>query len=239
MTRQEIYDALIAQGIEFDHRAKKAVLQEIYDKLHVHREVTEPIHYPTPSVTPPIETEEERANREAEEDIESDPELDENGEPIDPELGGEGTESAEPATEPAGELDELMGRIGAASAPDPTIKKERPLFETTRKKKKRGESSPDSFRIEGYVLLLITDTVFPFAFAFVNNWIDKRIKITASELQLSEKDFDKLEPLADQATDYMSVGLNPLVGFALVSTFMYSNNLLLIRAEKESTSIYK
>jgi hypothetical protein len=61
----------------------------------------------------------------------------------------------------------------------------------------------------------------------------KHKKLMASDLQLSEKDFNKLEPLADQAADYMSVNLNPIAGFFLVSAFMYTNNMIVIKMTVE------
>jgi len=143
----------------------------------------------------------------------------------------------EPDTQPEPQTDEdfeaLQARIAAASAPEPQKKTRRPGVEKTTRKKKKGQSDPDSFRIEGYILLLITDTVFPFAFASLNNMLDKRIKISAVDLQLDEKQMAKLEPLADQAADYMAINLNPIAGFFLMSSFMYGNNLLTLRMSYE------
>ncbi|NMC99099.1 MAG: hypothetical protein GYA62_05200 [Bacteroidales bacterium] len=126
-------------------------------------------------------------------------------------------------------FDELLGKIETAEAPAGETKKVKPLIESTRSKTKRGKSSPDSTRIEGYVLLLIVDTVFPASFAMLNNMLDKRIKVRAEELALKEKDFKALEPLADQAADYMAINLNPVAGFFLIATFMYGSNLINVR----------
>ena len=82
--------------------------------------------------------------------------------------------------------------------------------------------------------MLVADTVFPFAFAGINNLLDKRHKIQAHKLALNDKDFAKLEPLADQAADYMAINLNPIAGFLLISTFMYGNNLLTLRMQIEA-----
>ena len=140
-------------------------------------------------------------------------------------------EASEPQTDE--DYEALQARIAAASAPEPQKRTRRPGVEKTTRKKKKGQSDPDSFRIEGYILLLITDTVFPFAFAALNNMLDKRIKISAVDLQLDEKQMSKLEPLADQAADYMAINLNPIAGFFLMSTFMYGNNLLSLRMSFE------
>lgn len=159
------------------------------------------------------------------------PEQPEQGEPEDPEAAPEQTETETPSTDE--DFEALQQRIASASAPEPQKKTRRPGVEKTTRKKKKGQSDPDSFRIEGYILLLITDTVFPFAFAALNNMLDKRIKISAVDLQLDEKQMSKLEPLADQAADYMAINLNPIAGFFLMSTFMYGNNLLTLRMSFE------
>ena len=203
-------------------------LQTIFDGLHVHR---------TPDIQPDeLNTDQEQQKAEIEQEgsqtIVNPPETE--IEDV-PEVEHEETEEKEgEGAEPSSaDFDELMGKIGAASAPEPKASKDKPLIEKTKRRRKKGESSPDSFMLEGYVLLLITDTIFPFTFAFINNMLDKKIKVDATDLQLTQKDFDKLEPLADQAANYMSINLNPIAGFLLVSTFMYSNNLIIVRNQKE------
>jgi hypothetical protein len=229
-TKNDLIYEIRNAGYKANKSMTMDALQEIYDKLHVHRE---------PDVKPEeLNTDQEEQKAEIEQEgsqtIINPPE-------IEPEEIEEGMgETAEPGEQeekaggevPPSDFDSLMGKISGATPPEEKAAKDKPLITKTRTRKKKGESSPDSFRLEGYVLLLITDTVFPFAFAFLNNLLDKRIKIDATDLQLTQKDFDKLEPLADQAADYMSIGMNPIAGFALVATFMYSNNLIMIRASK-------
>jgi len=141
------------------------------------------------------------------------------------------TQTDEPETD---QFDELLGKISGAEAGTPKEKVVKPIITKEKRKRKKGESSADSFRIEGYILLLATDTLFPTLLAWVNNMVDKKHKkLMASDLQLSQKDFDKLEPLADQAADYMSVNLNPIAGFFLVSAFMYTNNMIVIKMSAE------
>ena len=159
------------------------------------------------------------------------PEQPEQPEPEEPETVPEQPETEPPSIDE--DFEALQQRIASASAPEPQKKQRRPGVEKTTRKKKKGQSDPDSFRIEGYILLLITDTVFPFAFAALNNMLDKRIKISAVDLQLDEKQMAKLEPLADQAADYMAINLNPIAGFFLMATFMYGNNLLTLRMSFE------
>ena len=220
MTRAEIVEALKRANVDFDARANKVTLQGIYDRLHVHRE--RPIIAPVKPAGEPA----------------GEPSGEPSGEPT-------GEPSGEPAGEPTGEplppaneFDELLGKISGAKAPEPKQAFDfdgKPLIEGTKRKRKKGESSPESFRVEGYVLLLVTDTIFPFTLAFLNNIIDKKVKVELTQLQLCENDFKKLEPLADQAADYMSINLNPIAGFLLISTFMYANNLISVRMQIEKT----
>ena len=151
----------------------------------------------------------------------------------DSEINKTQTDEPEVKTE-TDEFDELLGKISGAEAGTPKEKVVKPIITKEKRKRKKGESSADSFRIEGYILLLATDTLFPTLLAWINNFVDKKHKkLMASDLQLSQKDFDKLEPLADQAADYMSVNLNPIAGFFLVSAFMYTNNMIVIKMSNE------
>lgn len=214
--KEKLINSIRAKGVDVDEMMTIKELQSIYNKLHVHSapdEVTE-----TPALPEaPVPDEQPEA-------------------PIPDE------QPKTPATDETTEADEfksLTDKISGASAPPETEKKKKPIAERTRRKKKKGESDPDSFRIEGYVLLLIVDTVFPFTFSFLNNMLDKRIKVQATDLQLNDKDFSKLEPLADQAADYMAINLNPIAGFLMISTFMYGNNLLNVRFAMETETSKK
>lgn len=257
MTREELKEAIRSTGADVKLSGlTKAQLEQIYNRLRVRstqppappapprpvppprRVVNNPPAPPTPTpkpvvpptaeppAEPPVEPVEPVEPQEPQEPIEPvEPELDENGNPI---------ETSEPAEPSAGAdaFDELLGKIGSAEIPPSTKPPERPLFEVSRKKKSKRSTSPDSMRVEGYVLMMVIDTVYPAGMSFLNNMLDKRTKIRADELSLSEHDFAKLEPLADQAADYLSINLNPVAGFFLVATFMYGNNLINVRMEK-------
>lgn len=200
MTKDELKAGIIEAGGQYNPRANKAELEEVYNDL-------------VKNIPGFEQTKDE----------EIEPEYDSEGNLIEREI----------TEEPKTEFDELQEKIEGAEIPKEKMSEGKPLFEQTKRKIKKGGSSPDSFRVEGYVLLLVTDTVFPFTLAFLNNLLDKKVKVKATDLQLNETDFKKLEPLADQAADYMSVNLNPIAGFLLVSTFMYSNNLLATRIQIE------
>lgn len=234
MTKKELLETLKRSGENVNPRMTAEELRAIYDKLHVH-EIPKPRTAPAPPApaeppapdTPP-ENPEPRPEPEPEPEPETKPEPEPEAEPVIP---GE--------TSPPDSFEELKAKIAGAETPKEKKKVSKPIVESTRKKKRKGESSPDSFRIEGYVLMLLTDTVFPFALAGANNLLDKRIKIQAHELQLSETDFSKLEPLADQAADYMSINLNPIAGFLLIATFMYGNNLINVRMAMDNKTNLK
>lgn len=218
MTKRELHDHLISNGQNVDYSLTKSELQEIYDRLIVSdpdKVKPEPAPAPAPPPAPAPEPEPKPGEHE----------------PGEPETEETESEPGEPGKD---SFDELAGRIKNAKVPEEKNKVKKPIVERTRKKARKGTSDPDSFRVEGYVLLLVTDTVFPFALSAINNMLDKRLRVNASDLQLNEKDFAKLEPLADQAADYMAVNLNPIAGFLLIATFMYGNNLINLRMQMDS-----
>jgi hypothetical protein len=229
--KNDLIQAIRQAGHKANRNMTFDELNDIYSKLHVHALPDETERVELPDQDEEIEQEGNEPQVVTETapapETETEPEKEET--PTPEVAPGEATPG-----EVKNDFDDLMGKIGGATPPEPKATKDKPLIEKTRKRAKKGESSPESFRIEGYVLLLITDTVFPFTFSFINNLMDKKIKVDAQDLQLTQKDFDKLEPLADQAANYMSINLNPIAGFLLVSTFMYSNNLIMIRTHKEA-----
>jgi hypothetical protein len=128
------------------------------------------------------------------------------------------------------DFDEILGKIKGAEPGQPKEKVKKDLITREKRARKKGAANAESFHIEGYILLLATDTVFPTMLSVVNNMIDKKHqKLKADDLRLSQTDFDKLEPLADQAAAFLSVQLNPVAGFFLVSAFMYANNMIAIK----------
>jgi hypothetical protein len=214
MTKKELFEGIKTKmnPVEFETLGltmvdSKDYLQELFDKLHVHAVPDEP--------EPVIEPEEEES--------ESLPET----EPKVPE-----TEPKVPS-EDKDDMADLIGKIEGAKAPLKAEKKEKPFVERKTRKSKKGVSDPEATRIEGFILLIAVDTLFPFTLAFLNNLLDKKGKrITPQDLQLDQKSFDKLEPLADQAADYLSFNINPVAGFFIASSLMYANNLIQIKMVK-------
>jgi len=207
MTKDELKDGIISAGGTFNPRDNKATLEDIYYGLHPEGDQTE-----RPGINKDFNTE---------------------GLPVNKTLSDETTEGEATPDGEAKEdtFDELLGKVKSAEIPTDTKRREKPLFESTRQKAKRGKTSPDSMQIEGYVLLLAMDTVFPTAFSFLNNMLDKKLKVQAHQLSLKPEQWKALEPLADQAAAYLAINLNPIAGFMLISTFMYGNNLIGVRME--------
>ena len=231
-------------------RTSKEELQSIYDQsLHVHKE--KPVVMPEkrgkpdesdteetkPGKTAP-QTQPEAPQKEVEEESEVEPETtEESSEEATESEKTEGEKPEETVEQPAGETDydELMGKIAGAEVPHSAKPVTKPLVERKKRKQSKKQSEPESTRIEGYILLTIIDVVYPFTLSWLNNLLDKKGKrISATDLQLAQKDFDKLEPLADQAADYLAININPVAGFFLVATFMYANNLIAVKFQMQS-----
>jgi hypothetical protein len=231
MTKNDLIEAIKATGVDVNPRLSKDELQEIFDGLRVHETPEEPA--PTKEGEPEKEPEAE-PEKEPEAEPEPVPGQEPEAEPeAEPEKKpGEKTETEGGEIPPLKDsFDELSEKIKTAETPKTKRKIGKPLVEKTTRKKRKGESDPESFRIEGYVLLILVDTVFPFMLAGANNLLDKKLKIQAHQVQLNEIEFKKLEPLADQAADYMAINLNPIAGFLLVASFMYGNNLINVRMQ--------
>ena len=113
----------------------------------------------------------------------------------------------------------------------------KPPIKRTRAKKKRGESDPDYFRIEGYILLVACDVVFPGIMVLLNNKILKRQKIDIEQLQLDEKEGKKLEPLANQCADYLMIHMNPIWGFTITAGILYGNHYIKLTTRMNNKTI--
>jgi superfamily II DNA/RNA helicase len=100
---------------------------------------------------------------------------------------------------------------------------------TTKPRAKR--TGAGKFHLEGYILLLAIDTIFPLTLSFAHNLFVKQGKIKATDLQLGEKDMTKLEPLADQAAKHLTINMSPVTGFLIASSFMYANNLIALKSK--------
>ena len=127
-------------------------------------------------------------------------------------------------------LNELEEKIKEAKGFEQTKEKSKPLVERKRKKISKTNSDPDTFRINGYILLLVVDTVFPFAFTMIHNMFEKRFRIENNDISLNDKQQKELEPLANQAADYMQINVNPIAGFFITTGLMYGANMFAFRS---------
>lgn len=225
MTRNELKRELRAAGIYYPSSALKATLQSIYDRnldadgnliIKRRQDPNKPL------IKAPLKIDNTH--------------FDTTGLLVDEEQEQEQDKGLNDVLNADAEWDDLNTKIAEAKIPQPSDSTEagEPLFESSKDKKKKGASDPNSFRVEGYILMLVVDTLFPFAFSTLNNMLDKRLKIKAHQLSLSEQDFAKLSPLADQAADYLAVNLSPVAGFFMVATFMYGSNLLNVRMQLDT-----
>jgi hypothetical protein len=240
VTKKQMIDVLSSIGIEGKGMTKDELtnLCELHGFIQDGLLIKEKPEAPKPEAPEPEAPEPEAPEPEAPEPEAPEPEAPgpEAPGPEAPEPEKGEPEKGEPEKVKLDELKDLFKKIEQAEGKTETTGGAKPpLFSTERKKRKRGESSPDNFRIEGYILLMVIDTVFPFSLSWLNNMFDKRVKIPATRLMLTEKQFKELEPLADQAADYLAIHVNPVVGFLLVSSFLYSNNLIQARIEIAST----
>ncbi len=68
--------------------------------------------------------------------------------------------------------------------------------------------------IDGYMLLIITDTIFPLGISFFMKKFLKK-DVSVKDIKLTAEEFTKLEPIADKTAEYLSLNMNPLLVFAL------------------------
>lgn len=211
-SKNELLEIIRDNGLSGNASMTKAELQEIVDGL-------------LPSTRQHEEKPEEEKEQEENPEEEANTEEEKIGDIEEP-------EKEKPSDQ---DFDELLGKIKGAEAPSPKPPKgEAPIFEKKKRKSKKGESDPNSFRMQGYLLLLATDTIFPAALSFANNLLDKKHKISVAELKLNDRDFASLEPIADQAADYMSININPIAGFFIMASFLYANNIIILKMERNA-----
>ena len=211
-SKSELLDVIRDNGLSGNASMTKAELQEIVDGLLP--STRQPNEIPEEEKIEEEKTEEEKIENPDEEIIPKE-------------------ENPDKQKEETKDFDELLGKIKGAEAPSSKpAAKEPPLIERKKRKLKKGESDPNSFRMQGYLLLLGVDTIFPSILSFANNMLDKKHKLTVAEIKLNDADFKSLEPLADQAADYMSINLNPIAGFFIMSSLLYANNVITLKIEK-------
>lgn len=141
-----------------------------------------------------------------------------------PEPSGEATETPPLEETPGADSDLLKDLDSFVQQPSETPTPEAPA-EAPAMPDPTPEVAPASEYISGYVLLMICDFIFPFGISVFFTRVLKR-KIDADKLQLTGKEFSKLEPLADAAARQISVQISPLSAFALALASVYGGKAL-------------
>lgn len=102
------------------------------------------------------------------------------------------------------------------------------------REKKNGSPEFSTFQVEGYMLLLLVDLILPSGIAFVFNMFekDKSKKIKASEITLNEKQREDITPIADAAAQSLSMKMNPLTAFFVMSSLSYAFNVFMLKESK-------
>lgn len=107
--------------------------------------------------------------------------------------------------------------------------------ETVKPRKRRTRKIKDEgFIVDGYILLMLIDMVMPFGLTFLFNMFisNPKKKIQPHEIGLSDEQRTKLEPLADRAAEAITIKMNPLTGFFIMSSITYGSNLLNVSHSK-------
>lgn len=100
-----------------------------------------------------------------------------------------------------------------------TITQEPKKPKATRKTRKKKE---DISYIEGYILLVVADILFPTAFVFLFNMFSKKRKIDFGEMTLTPEEEEKLQPLADKAAEHMQVKMSPVAMLGISMAVVYA-----------------
>ncbi len=96
------------------------------------------------------------------------------------------------------------------------------------KKRKRRSRQPkidSEGLVTGYLLLFVTNMVFPQLASFVFNTTSKKQQVDSKAIALNDEQLTELRPIADAAADYIQVKINPLVLFGVMTSVMYTSNI--------------
>lgn len=84
------------------------------------------------------------------------------------------------------------------------------------------ENNPFAGLIDGYMVILVMNVVFPSLIKLI--FAKKFKEITHEDIALNGMQQESIKPLADHVANYITQFINPLVAFALVSSLMYYQN---------------
>lgn len=206
---------LLSSNIEFDEKALKPELIQLCKTYNLLKDETE------------VESESSEETTQTTEETTSSEETTQTDETI--------VESHEETTDESELIEQALRNAQQGNFNESNgVEESNGIVKIERKKRGKKESKPDSFRLEGYVLLMLVDTILPFAFSFIHNMMSKQIKIESNEIGLTDIQLKKVEPLADQCADYLSFNMNPVAGFFITTSLMYVNNLMALRSFKNA-----
>lgn len=121
-------------------------------------------------------------------------------------------------------FDEIQQQLNNATSFDEVENQTATPLLTKEKRGRKGEKLEDKFVIEGYILLLLVDIVFPFALSMIVRIVAKK-DVQMVDIQLDDKAMKRLEPLADACAKQLSVNMSPITGFFIVSALLYAQNV--------------
>jgi|SRR6185369_10026513 len=82
--------------------------------------------------------------------------------------------------------------------------------------------------IDGALFIMLIDLLFPLLITVANNNFSK-VKIEVEDLQLSTKQKNDLQPIADQVVKYLTLKANPIWLLAIAMTGIYGINTMAAR----------
>lgn len=94
-----------------------------------------------------------------------------------------------------------------------------------------------SHLVNGYILLMVLDFIAPMILVFIFSFFNKNAaKVDKSNLQMTNAEAKKLEPLADEVAKQVLSGLNPLVlfGICYFGTMGMKMQIELIRVQNKN-----
>jgi hypothetical protein len=97
----------------------------------------------------------------------------------------------------------------------------------TRKKRRSRQPKVDvDGLVTGYLLLFVVNMIVPTLAAFVVGQASSKYEIDANRVKLNEEQLSELRPIADAAADHLQMKINPLVLFGVMTSVMYTGNIV-------------
>jgi hypothetical protein len=92
-------------------------------------------------------------------------------------------------------------------------------------------SIPESPVISGSLLILMVDLILPNLICFAANKMTRGKKIKANRLQMTAKQREELEPIAEQVAKDMAMKANPMTVLIISLIGIYGVNFMQLKAE--------